>query len=52
VTKKGLLTVRLNNLLSPALGIPAVVFVAVVLSTSQLSERAAFFGFAVIGALY
>ena len=52
MTKEKLLTVRLNNLLSLALGIPALIYVVIVLSTSLLSHRVAFFGFAVIGALY
>jgi hypothetical protein len=52
VTREKLLTVRVNNLLSLALGVPALVFVVVVLATSLLSDRAAFFGFAVVGVLY
>ena len=46
------MTVRLNNLLSLGLGIPALAFVVVVLTTAALSDRVAFFGFAAIGALY
>ena len=52
MTKEKLLTARWNNLLSLGLGIPALIYAVVVLSTSVLSDRAAFIGLAVIGVLY
>lgn len=52
MTKEQFLTERWNNVLALALGIPAVIYVAFVLSTSVLSESAAFIGFAIIGVLY
>jgi hypothetical protein len=50
--KEEFLTVRWNNLLSLGLGIPALIYVVVVLSTSLLSDRAGFIGLVVIGVLY
>jgi hypothetical protein len=52
VTKNNFLTVRWNNLLSLMLGIPALVYVGVVLSTPLLSDTASFFGLVVIGIFY
>jgi hypothetical protein len=52
MTKEKFLTVRWNNLLSLELGIPALIYVVVVLSTSVLSYRAGFIGLVVIGVLY
>ena len=52
MTKERFLTVRWNNVLALALGIPALIYVAIVLSTSVLSDSAAFWGFAIIGVLY
>ena len=52
MTKEKFLTVRWNNLLSLALGIPALIYAVVVLSTSTLSDRAGFIGLVVIGVLY
>ncbi len=52
MTKEKFLTVRWNNLLSLGLGIPALIYVVVVLSTSGLSVRAGFIGIVVIGVLY
>jgi hypothetical protein len=52
MTKEKFLTVRWNNLLSLGLGIPALIYVVVVLSTSVLSDRASFIGLVVIGVLY
>ena len=46
------LTVRWNNTLAAGLGVPALIYVAIVLSTSALSDRAAFVGLVVIGAFY
>jgi len=52
MTKEKFLTGRWNNLLSLGLGIPALIYVGVVLSTPVLSNRAAFIGLVVIGVLY
>ena len=52
MTKEAFLTVRWNNLLSLGLGLPALVYVVVVLSTSVLSDTAGFVGLVVIGVLY
>jgi len=46
------LTVGWNNLLTGLLGLPALVYAAVVLSTSALSGRSAFIGMSLIGAVY
>ena len=50
--KEQFLTVRWNNLLSIALGIPSLIFVVVVLSTPLLSDLAAFIGVVIIGVVY
>jgi len=50
--KEKLLTVRWNNLLSLGLGIPALTYVVVILSTSVLSDSAGFIGLVVIGVIY
>ena len=50
--KEKFLTVRWNNLLSLGLGIPALVYVIIVLLTSFSSERAGFIWLVVIGVLY
>ena len=47
-----LLTVRWNNALAAGLGVPALIYVAIVLSTSAFSDRSAFVGLVVIGAFY
>ncbi|HEY32156.1 MAG TPA: hypothetical protein G4O10_03510 [Dehalococcoidia bacterium] len=52
MTKEKFLTVRWNNLLSLGLGIPALIYVIVILSTSVLSDSAGFIGLVVIGVLY
>ena len=52
MTKEKFLTARWNNILALGLGLPALFYVAVVLSTPTMSDRAIFFGFAVFGALY
>jgi hypothetical protein len=52
MTKEKFLTVRWNNLLSLGLGIPLLIYVAVVSSTSVLSDSAAFIGLMFIGVLY
>jgi hypothetical protein len=50
--KHRFLTVRWNNLLTLALGIPALLYAGVALSTSLASELVGFIGLAVIGVLY
>ena len=52
MTTEQFLTVRWNNLLSLLLGIPALVYVIVVSTTSILSEGARFFGLVIISILY
>jgi len=52
MTKEEFFTVRWNNLLSLVLGLILLIYVVVVLSTSVLSDRAAFIGLVVIGVLY
>jgi hypothetical protein len=52
MTKEGFLTVRWNNLLSLGLGLPALIYIVVVLSTSAWSTRGGFIGLAAIGVLY
>lgn len=52
MTKDKFLTVRWNNLLSLGLGIPALIYIIVVLTTTALSDRAGFIGMVVIGALF
>jgi hypothetical protein len=52
MTKEKFLTVRWNNWLSLGLGLPALMYVIVVLSTSVLSVRAGFIGMVIIGVLY
>jgi hypothetical protein len=52
MTKEKFLTVRWNNLLSLGLGIPALIYVVVALSTSVWSERGGMIGLALIGVLY
>ena len=52
MTKEKFLTVHWNNLLSLGLGLPVLIYVVVVLSTSVFSDRAGFIGLVVIGVLY
>lgn len=51
-TRDRFLTVRWNNALVVGLGLPALTYVAVVLSTSLLSDRTAFIWLIVIGVVY
>ena len=46
------LTARWNNILTLALGIPALAFAFVALSGDTLSDRAAFIGLVVVSAFY
>jgi len=50
--KESFLTVRWNNLLALGLGLILLIYVVVVLSTSVLSDMAAFIGLVVFGVLY
>ena len=52
MTREAFLTARWNNLLSLGLGLPALAYVVVVLSTSVLSDSAGFAGLVGIGILY
>ena len=50
--KKDFLTVRWNNILTLALGIPALLFVIYAFSTSLWTQRAGLIGLSLIGVLY
>jgi hypothetical protein len=52
VNKERFLTVRWNNGLALGLGIPALVYAVIALSTSLASELGGFVGMVVIGVLY
>lgn len=52
MTREDFLTVRWNNVLMLGLGLPALLYVVVALSTSVLSDSARFFGLVVIGVVY
>ena len=52
MAKEDFLTVRWNNLLSLALGIPTLIYIVAALSTSIWPTRAGLIGLAVIGAFY
>ena len=52
MTKEEFLTVRWNNLLSLALGLPALIYVVVAFSTSVWSTRGGLIGLSIIGVLY
>jgi hypothetical protein len=52
VNKEKFLTVRWTNWLALGLGIPALVYSVVALSTSLASELGGFIGIVVIGVLY
>ena len=52
MTREKLLTVRWNNLLSLGLGIPVLIYVIIILSTSVLSPSAGFIGLVIFGVLY
>ena len=52
MTKDTFLTPRWNNLLSLGLGIPALIYVIIILSISVLSDSAGFIGLVVIGVIY
>ena len=52
MTKEKFLTKSWNNWLTLVMGLPTLIYVVVVLSTSLLSDFPAFIGIAVIGAIY
>jgi len=52
MTKDEFLTVRWNNILTLGLGLIMLIYVAVVASTTVLSDFAAFLGLAIIAAVY
>jgi len=52
MTRENFLTIRWNNWLSLALGLPALIFVIFALSSSTWSAREELIGLAIIGALY
>ncbi len=52
MTRDAFLTRRWNNILSVGLGIPLLIYIAVVLSTSVLSELASFIGIVIAGVVY
>ncbi|HET6444346.1 MAG TPA: hypothetical protein VFI27_07165 [candidate division Zixibacteria bacterium] len=52
MTKEKFLTVRWNNLLSLALGIPGLIFVVYAFSSGVWLERGGLIGLAIIGVLY
>jgi hypothetical protein len=52
VTKEKFFTRRWNNWLTLGMGIPTLIFVVFVLSTSVLSDFTSFIVIAVIGAVY
>ena len=52
MTKEKFLTVRWNNMLALGLGIPALIYVIVALSTPLWLGRPGMIGLALIGALY
>ncbi len=50
--KEEFLTVQWNNRLTLGLGLPALIYAVVVLSTSTMSDFAGFIGMVLIGATY
>ena len=52
MTKETFLTVRRNNLLTLALGLPTLVFGVIALSTSAMSDFWSFIGILILGVLY
>jgi hypothetical protein len=52
MTKSEFLTVRWNNILALGLGLILLIYAAVVVSTTVLSDFAAFIGLAVIAVVY
>lgn len=52
MTKEKFLTVRWNNILTLALGIPALIYILYALSSDLWSTRGGLIGLAIIGVLY
>jgi len=52
MTKERFLTVRWNNLLSLGLGLPALIYIVVALSTPIWSMMGGLIGLSIIGVLY
>ena len=52
MTKEQFLTLRWNNILTLGIGLIMLIFVGFVISTSVLSDVAAYIGLALIGAVY
>jgi hypothetical protein len=52
MTKERFLTVRWNSLLSVGLGLPALIYVVIALSTEAWLGRGGMIGLAIIGVLY
>ena len=52
MAKEKFLTVRWNNLLTLGLGFIFLIYIVFVLSTSVLSDSAAFIGLVILGVLY
>lgn len=52
MTVEKFLTVRWNNLLTLGLGLPALIYVVVVVAASLWAGRDALIGLGIIGALY
>ncbi len=52
MTKDQFLTLRWNNLLTVGLGLPTLLVLIAGIAPSGPSDRAAFIGMAIIGALY
>jgi hypothetical protein len=52
MTKDKFLTVRWNNVLTLGLGIPALIYVVVALSTSSWTGIGGLIGLSIIGVLY
>ena len=50
--KAEFLTIRWNNLLALALGLPALIYVVVAFSTSLWTEAGGLIGLSIIGVLY
>jgi len=52
VTKEKFLTIRLNNILTLVLGIPALIFVIFAVSSAQWTDKTELIVLSVVGALY
>jgi len=52
MTKDNFLTVRWNNWLTLALGLPAIIFIIASFSTPTWSTRGGLIGLSIIGVLY